>query len=354
MYAFMADIHIGVKLPKSQFMDSLYMFLETIKECKEPCHAIFVCGDLFDGRLSVEDAKFAMFFMVNLVCNFCGKNGMEHVPVYFIHGTDSHDQSQYEIFTQALDKLPNAKVWLINKACEGTIHGSGIKALFLPQEYTNNYDELLNKKYDLIVGHGPMASQTKNPCKAANYEIIHSVEQLGSISKLCVFGHYHGYTDFGNGVYYTGPWLRWKYGEDEPRVFFFCDDNFKVFTKPNPIALEYETVEVHNPEELRVITSQECDHPRRFIIEAAPKDMETYRGIINTNRSDPNLKFKLTETVDEEDLQLTVDDVMDAQMEAVAPVSMLDTYIKDKYGIDTHDQLAEYEAQINKEDKKNE
>ena len=203
MYAFMADIHIGVKLPKSQFMDSLYMFLETIKECKEPCHAIFVCGDLFDGRLSVEDAKFAMFFMVNLVCNFCGKNGMEHVPVYFIHGTDSHDQSQYEIFTQALDKLPNAKVWLINKACEGTIHGSGIKALFLPQEYTNNYDELLSKKYDLIVGHGPMASQTKNPCKAANYEIIHSVEQLGSISKLCVFGHYHGYTDFGTLVSIT-------------------------------------------------------------------------------------------------------------------------------------------------------
>lgn len=354
MYAFMADIHIGVKLPKSQFMDSLYMFLETIKESKEPCHAIFVCGDLFDGRLSVEDAKFAMFFMVNLVCNFCGKNGFEHVPVYFIHGTDSHDQSQYEIFTQALDKLPNAKVWLINKACEGTIIGSGIKALFLPQEYTNNYDELLNKKYDLIVGHGPMASQTKNPCKAANYEIIHSVEQLGSISKLCVFGHYHGYTDFGNGVYYTGPWLRWKYGEDEPRVFFFCDDNFKVFTKPNPIALEYETVEVHNPEELRVITSQECDHPRRFIIEAAPKDMETYRGIINTNRSDPNMTFKLTETVDEDDLQLTVDDVMDTQVEAVAPVSLLDSYIKDKYGMDTHDQLAEYESQINKEDKKNE
>ena len=354
MYAFMADIHIGVKLPKSQFMDSLHMFLETIKECKEPCHAIFVCGDLFDGRLSVEDAKFAMFFMVNLVCNFCGKNGMEHVPVYFIHGTDSHDQSQYEIFTQALDKLPNAKVWLINKACEGTIHGSGIKALFLPQEYTNNYDELLNKKYDLIVGHGPMASQTKNPCKAANYEIIHSVEQLGSISKLCVFGHYHGYTDFGNGVYYTGPWLRWKYGEDEPRVFVFCDDNFKVFTKPNPIALEYETVEVHDPEELRVITSQECDHPRRFIIEAAPKDVETYRGIINTNRSDPNMTFKLTETADEDDLQLTVDDVMDTQVEAVAPVSLLDSYIKDKYGMDTHDQLAEYESQINKEDKKNE
>lgn len=354
MYAFMADIHIGVKLPKSQFMDSLYMFLETIKECKEPCHAIFVCGDLFDGRLSVEDAKFAMFFMVNLVCNFCGKNGFEHVPVYFIHGTDSHDQSQYEIFTQALDKLPNAKVWLINKACEGTIIGSGIKALFLPQEYTNNYDELLNKKYDLIVGHGPMASQTKNPCKAANYEIIHSVEQLGSISKLCVFGHYHGYTDFGNGVYYTGPWLRWKYGEDEPRVFFFCDDNFKVFTKPNPIALEYETVEIHNPEELREITAQECDHPRRFIIEAAPKDMEAYRGIINTNRSDPNMTFKLTETVDEEDLQLTVDDVMDTQVEAVAPVSLLDSYIKDKYGMDTHDQLAEYESQINKEDKKNE
>lgn len=348
MYAFMADIHLGVKLPKDDFIKSLEKFLSYIKSHKEPCHAIFVAGDLFDHKLSVEELKFASEFIVRLVCNNCGRDGFSHVPVYFVHGTYTHDQEQYDIFIPVLEKVANARIFYIDKASECKLF-NGKTVLFLPQEYGDvSYDTLFNKHYDLIVGHGPIASNTKNPCKSAKYEIIHSADKLGEISDICVFGHYHGYTDFGNNVYYAGPWLQWRYGEEEPNVFFFCNDKYKVETIPNPYAMEFRTINVKDPEHLRICLAEEIKSPHRFIIESSHDDMETYRGILNSVKS-PMVKFQLTEIVDEDDLGLTVDEVLSAQTEAVQPVPALITYIKDKYGIDPTEKLSVYESQINKE-----
>ena len=355
MYAFIGDLHLGVKLPHEDYLRSLDKFLGLIKEHKEPCHAIFVCGDMFDTRLSVEELRFAAYFIVNLVRNFCGRGNMPHVPVYFVHGTYTHDQDQYEIFMPLLNALDNVETYYVSTASVVTIVG-GKHVLFLPQEYGDvNYDEFFSKgkHYDMIVGHGPIASQTKNPCKSAKYEIIHSAELLGEVSDICVFGHYHGYTDFGNNVFYTGPWLQWRYGEDEPNVFFFCNDKYEVQTVPNEFAMEFRTIEIHSPEELREYVNANPKTPHRFIIQSSSDDMETYRGIINTGVPNPNLKFQLSEIVDDDDLQLTVDEVMNAQVEAVQPVPALATYIKDKYGIDTTEQLSVYESQINKEETKN-
>lgn len=351
MYAFIGDLHLGVKLPQVDFINSLAQFLGYIQKSKEECHAIFVCGDLFDHRLSIEDAKFASKFIAALVYNHSGANH-QNIPVYFVHGTYTHDQEQYPIYLSMIDETVRASVFYIPKATVMDVFG-GKKVLFLPQEYGDiDYTKLFESKYDIIVGHGPIASQTKNPCKSAKYEIVHSAELLGKISELCVFGHYHGYTDFGNNVFYTGPWLQWKYGEDEPKVFFFCDDNLKVHTEPNPNAMEFKTIEISDPEQLREYLSQDIQTPHRFMISSTHSDMETYHGIMNSNKSS-NVKFQLEEIVDEDDLQLTVDEVVDAQVEAAQPIPALITYIKDKYGIDPETQLHEYETQINKEEPKN-
>lgn len=350
MYGFIADIHLGVKLPRGDFMRSLAMFLHHIKKSQEECHAIFVCGDLFDHRLSISDSQFAAEFISALVYNHCGKHG-GHVPIYFVHGTDSHDQDQYPIYISMINEIDRSHVFYVTEASTFPII-SGEKVLFLPQEYRDvDYTNLFNDTYDIIVGHGPMSSETKNPCKSAKYEIVQSADLLGKISKICVFGHYHGYTDFGNNVYYAGPWLQWKYGEDEPRVFFFCNDKFEVETIPNSVAMKFETISITNPEQLREYLSKEIVSPHRFIIQSSRADMETYRGIINSSKS-PFTSFRIEEIVDEDDLQLTVDETMGAQMEAVQRVPALVTYIKDKYEIDAEEQLNQYESQINKEDDK--
>lgn len=356
MYAFIADTHIGVRLNRADFFQSLDIFFRHIRESEEECHAIFVCGDLFEHRLSIADSQWAAVFISMLVYNHLGKTEERlNCPVYFIHGTDSHDRDQYPIFLNMIEDMYDSDasyddrdVFYIQHACEGKLP-NGKTVLFLPQEYTDiDYEKLFSKKYDIIVGHGPISSTNKNPCKCASYETIHSADKLGEISKICVFGHYHGFTDFGNNVYYAGPWLRWKYGEDEPRVFFYCDDNWNVFTFPNPIAMEFKTIPISNPEQLRECLSQDIKSPHRFMISANRDEIETYNGIMNSCKSQW-VKFIVEIKKDEDDLCLSVDEVIDAQEEAVQPMPKLMAFIKDKYNIDADDQLRQYESQINKD-----
>lgn len=352
MYAFLADVHLGVKLPNEDYLKSLNMFLGLIKEQKDFCKGIFVLGDLFDHRLSIDEAKFASLFIANLACNQCGYDGL-NAPVYFIHGTYSHDLDQYDIFTPMLSKIPNIEIYHIKAVC-GIKTKHGLNVLCIPHESGNiDYTQYLNEKWDMVVGHGVMASNTLNPCKSKE-GIIHSAQQLGSISKLCVFGHYHGFTDFGNNTFYIGPWLRWQYGQDEERVFFFCDDNFKVYTRKNPFALEYKTIEIHNPEELREIISQNIDTPHRFKIESNEKDIDVYRGIILASKQNQNITFKLSEIESEviedkldEDNEQSNNDASDT----TRPIPDLDRYIKNKYKKDASKYLSEYESIINKEKK---
>ena len=355
MIAFIADIHLGTKLPQVDYLKSLDKFLSIIKDHEEPCHAIIVLGDLFDHRLSIDEAKFAALFITNLVCNNCGRNGHQHVPVKFIHGTYTHDYDQYGIYLPILDKIPNTDIFYTNEVCRGTLN-NGMKILYLPQQYGDvDYSEALSSEYDIIVGHGPMSSETKQPCKSTQYEILHSVEQLGSISKICVFGHYHNYTDFGNNVFYAGSMLRWMYGEDEQKVFFLCSDNFEVETIPNEFALEYKTVEIDSPEKLRSELSKEINNPHRFII--TPNDnteLTEYNAIMNAYKKNPNLKYRVMQCNDNnnDDDNKIVDERIISSNTIVEPIPALLSYIKEKYDADVTEEIKDYENKINREGNK--
>lgn len=351
MLAFIGDIHLGTKLPQVDYLKSLDKFLGLIKQHKEKCHAIFVCGDVFDKRLSIEDTRFAGIFLLNLVCNNCGRDGKTHVPVKFIHGTFSHDYEQYKIFIPMLEKIDNVDIFYTQETCIGELT-NGARVLYLPQLYRNfDYTEYFKQKYDVIVGHGPLSSHVKNPCPSANYEIAHSAEQLGDISKICVFGHYHNYTEFGDNVYYVGPWLRWRYGEDEPRRFFFCNDNFEVETHLNPFALEYKTIEIDNPDQLREIISTNITTPHRFMIHTDKEDLETYHAIMNTNKKNTNLKFQVFTN---EVAQHKMDDKPNIESKVISsngmeePIESLIAYISEKYNIDASKEIHEYDEKINK------
>lgn len=355
MIAFIADIHLGTKLPQVDYLKSLDKFLSIIKDHEEPCHAIIVLGDLFDHRLSIDEAKFAALFITNLVCNNCGRNGHQHVPVKFIHGTYTHDYDQYGIYLPILDKIPNTDIFYTNEVCRGTLN-NGMKILYLPQQYGDvDYSEALSSEYDIIVGHGPMSSETKQPCKSTQYEILHSVEQLGSISKICVFGHYHNYTDFGNNVFYAGSMLRWMYGEDEQKVFFLCNDNFEVETIPNEFALEYKTVEIDSPEKLRSELSKEINNPHRFII--TPNDnteLTEYNAIMNAYKKNPNLKYRVMQCNDNnnDDDNKIVDERIISSNTIVEPIPALLSYIKEKYDADVTEEIKDYENKINRDGNK--
>lgn len=352
IYAFIGDLHLGVKLPQIDYLKSLNKFFDIIKGHKEECKCIFVIGDLFDHKLTIDEAKFAAMFMVNLVCNNCGRT-RQHVPVHFIHGTFSHDNEQYEIFLPMLEKLPNTEIYYTKTASSGIL-SDGSRVLYLPQEYGSiDYTQAFSESYDIIVGHGPVSSETKAPCKSTQYEILHSAEQLGSISKICVFGHYHGYTDFGNNVFYTGPWLRWKYGEDEPRVFFICNDRFEPETFPNEFALEFETVHVYSAEELRTEISKEINNPHRFIIHCNNvSELFEYHAIMNAYKKNQFLKYQMVKDANYEESPYELKPVDDTTPTVVVePVPALIEFVKEKYNIDVTEEVSEYESKINRDRK---
>lgn len=347
MYGFIGDLHIGVNLPNDDYLKSLNMYYGLIKECKEECKGIFIVGDLFDHRLSIEENKFAALFIANLVCNGVGKNG-KNVPVYFVHGTFNHDLNQYEEFIPLLERMKGIEFKYFKTACETVIDGHSV--LVIPHETGNLDYSQFHKEYDLIVGHGVIMSDIK-PVFLKNVSGMRfSDRSLGEMSKLCVFGHFHGYTDFGNGVYYTGPWLRWKYGEDTKRVFFFCDDNFNVFTRDNPFAIEYRTIEIENPDELREAINVDISTPHRFIINATPNNIDTYRGIILSTAQNKNIRYQLTEIIENKDTnndaeknEQLFDDVW------AKPIPQLMEYIMGNYGINTEEQLTNYENRLRKD-----
>lgn len=353
MYGFIADVHLFTKLPNEDYLKSLKMFLDIIRKQDEVCYGIFVCGDLFDHRGNNDELKFACRYILELVYNHCGKDN-KNAPVYFVHGTFSHDHEQYEIFFPLLSKLPDIEVHYVKHVTAATTH-AGHKILYLPQEYGNiDYSEFFKKKYDIIVGHGPIGAENKAPCKSHGYEIMHSVETLGKISTLCVFGHYHDYTDFGNGVYYVGANLRWKYGEDEPCVFFICDNDLNVKTFPNPVAKEFKSIYINSPEELRAEIAKEDDSYRRFIITANdPETLSTYHAIMGNMKNNDKLTFRITSDFKEDDNEDHLPDIDPDELSQTSsgldPVQSLIAYIQEKHNMDTTEQVREYEQKIRKD-----
>ena len=363
MILFLSDIHLGVKLPNQDFYTSLAVSFDMFKKEAvihgEDCEAIMICGDLFDHALNIDEMINAVGIIMYLSRNNCGcTDEQPHVPVHIIEGTFSHDRNQMKIFEQFLRVLPNINVWYYPTKTKVTLP-SGKRVLMLPQEYGNvDYTNTFNDTYDLIIGHGPMSSTSKSVVASHGNEIMHSVETLSKISKLCVFGHYHEYTDFGNGVYYTGSMLRFRYGEDTDKMIFMCDDKFNVITHKNPIAKEFKTIEIHDPEQLRDVLSNDIKTPHRFVIQSNDvEELKTYHAIMNTTKQNTNIKFKVVAIEETEDNTIMNDDTSESShMEessntVVEPVDALIEYISTKYDMDTSKQIHDYVDKINRETK---
>lgn len=349
MFAFLADIHISNKLKPLDYLQSLETFLNHIKQSEEECHAIFILGDLFDHRLDVDESKLAAVFLLRLVTNHCGATG-SNIPCYFIHGTYSHDLDQYGIFFPVLKKLENVYIYYSNEMCEMTLV-SGHTLLMLPQEYNKDYKDIFNKHYDIIIGHGVVSSFTKAPCQNSHGDYVFQSEELSKISNICVFGHYHEYTDFGGNVFYAGSMLRSKYNEDTPKQFLFCNDKYEVHTLKNPHALEYKTIRIETPEQLREIIATDIKTPHRFVIPTNDEiHMEEFSAIMGVNKNNKFITYKL-ETKPTDQVEESIDEiVIEKKTNITNPVPELIEYIKNKYDVNVEEQINDYVNEINKKE----
>ena len=350
MFAFIADVHISNKLNPSDYLNSLAYFLKHIKESDEECHAIFVLGDVFDYRLDVAESKLAAEWLFRLTCNYCGKS-QTHVPCYFIHGTFSHDLDQYDIFLPNLSKIENVYIYYTNQACEMQLM-SGHTVLLLPQEYNKEYSKWFNKKYDIIIGHGVVTSYTAAPCQTKQGDYTFQTDVLSKCSNICVFGHFHEYTDFGKNVFYAGSMLRTKYNEDTPKQFMFCNDKFETHTIVNPYALEFKTIRINTPDQLRDIISTDIKTPHRFII-PGNENTEEYSAIMSINKNNKFITYKIDNSKNMSNVEHTdtTDTIQINKRNCINnPIPELVSYIKEKDNADVEAQINAYVDEINKKE----
>ena len=126
------------------------------------------------------------------------------------------------------------------------------------------------------------------------------------------------------------------------------DYDYKVTTIKNPFALEYKTIEIHNPEELRDEIAKGIVTPHRFVFTPdTEEDMNTYRSIMNVNLKNSNIKYIVN--VKEEPVVGVKEDPEEKKHTGIEPISSLIEYIQSKYQVDTTKEIKEYESKINKE-----
>ena len=171
----------------------------------------------------------------------------KNIKVRMLYGTESHDSDQYGLFDYFV-KAPDFDFKIIDKASAENLFFN-CRVLYLPEEYIYDkqsyYKELFSERYDYIFGHGvikegmPMVHGISSISDQRSIPIFKAGE-LSRISKVCVFGHYHVFTDIGNGVYYLGSLFRDSFGEEEPKGYGIIENDSLKFVV-NADAYEFKT-----------------------------------------------------------------------------------------------------------------
>lgn len=238
-----ADLHIGsIKNIPYVYNTITNIFDKEIKFNK--VDAVVFLGDYFHQlfKCNSEYVRLAVNIL-NYLMLLCRR---KNIKVRMVYGTESHDSDQYGIF-DFFSKCSDFNFKVIDKACSEDLFPN-CRVLYLPEEYiydkNSYYEPLFRKRYDYIFGHGiikegmPMVSESSNTEKRLP---IFSVKELSNICKVCVFGHYHVFTDMGN-VYYLGSLFRDSFGEEDPKGYGILENNRLKFI-PNPDTYSYKSYE---------------------------------------------------------------------------------------------------------------
>ena len=103
---------------------------------------------------------------------------------------------------------------------------------------------------------------------------------------------------------------------------------------------------------MRDIISQGITTPHRFIIKTNNENVETYHAIMNTNKKNPNIKYKISSEENDDNTSTTQPIEMPTESNSdtlvLGPIPSLISYISEKYNIDTSKEIHEYDEKISK------
>ena len=217
---YIADIHFGSKLPSKTLYEHLEeKFISYLCENVKEIDYIVIAGDTLDSKVSLngDDGKYAIMFF-NFLDNF---SYSEHIPVYVLKGTKTHDYNQLDSF---FDKtLVNPYFHIINTVTVEEILPN-FNVLFLPEEYMEDqdayYKEYKKKSntYDMIIGHGTwdvfaFENQiTESERNIKGSPVFKYKEWENRVHGNIIFGHINVH-NVHKKLIYPGSFYRWCFGE---------------------------------------------------------------------------------------------------------------------------------------------
>lgn len=303
----MADIHIGSIKDINYFYNTITDIIE--KEIIFKKTDIFIIlGDYFDKLFKTnEDFTSLAINIMSYIVRACSKT---KTKIRIIYGTESHEMNQYRLFNYHLTSN-DIDMKIFETVTEEEIDGT--KILYIPEEYiedkNKHYKKYLysEKHYDFIFGHGVIedgmpavvsyGAENKNN-KEKQVPRFKSGE-LSRVSDICVFGHYHCFTDMHNNVYYLGSLFRDSFGEEIPKGYGIIDsndnknsDNKYSFTFiENKNAYDYITIEF--PQSSSIYSGENA------LIKEINKIKNEYIDLFNGNKHGKiRLKFNTPPDID--------------------------------------------------------
>ena len=249
IFVAISDIHIGVKHISAESMKRQLKkhFIDVIKQMSI-IDGIFVTGDILHSIISLNsDYSELYFWLIDQIYKIAQEKGS---TVIIIKGTRSHDNDQlnnikhYQLNEDGVDfriyeRPEEIRIW------------DDYKVLVLPDVKVRDakeIDELLTKKYDMILGHGTIEAMQffiqeseESPMKT----YIYDSDKLMECSRgPVIFGHIHQFQHLQNHFYYVGPFTLLERGTTNPGfiiggIYDKDRTKFKVEHYDNPDSPKY-------------------------------------------------------------------------------------------------------------------
>ena len=289
-----ADIHIG----SIKDITYVYNIVTDIIEKEiifKKTDLVVICGDYFHRLFKVNEEFVSLSInIMSYLIRACKRN---NTKIRIVYGTESHEMNQYRLFNYHMTSQ-NIDMKVYETVTEEVINGENFS--FIPEEYINDkhefYNKYFNKHYDYVFGHGvinegmpmlnPYAIDKHDEKRVPRFNSI----ELANISNICIFGHYHCYTDMGNNVYYLGSLFRDSFGEEDPKGYGIIEDGKFTFIE-NTEAYIYKTYEFDPSSEIY----QSSDNILKEIYKIKHENEEVFNG---THQGKIRIIFKTPENID--------------------------------------------------------
>lgn len=219
-----ADIHFGKRKENESLYNELNKyFLSSIRE--RGADLVVLLGDLTDTKLQLNSE--AVMYYNKFMDDLHRLAESMDFTIIAVNGTFSHERNQIKSFSHYFDK----KLIYFDKP-GAFFSKEGMGFYILPEEYMRTKEEEADLQYDLnhmemysfVFGHGMFshAGAAAIQSDATKTRMVWNWKQFEKVKFRVVFGHIHIGTKYKN-IIYCGSFSRDKFGEEEPKGFYYFE-----------------------------------------------------------------------------------------------------------------------------------